>query len=183
MRLGEAMGMRRLHKYEVGELYSPTRTRWPQGSDYNFRSGGHELRLFLPDLTEREIEQVRSGRAEFRIFIRGGLLILVYRFGDMPWSDASYNWHMVSEEEQTTPEDPVDPTMGAALTVLLIEANTGVIKAMRLIGLQHDFTLALHRLIRLQIDQPWDHEDYLRRIAETYRIYSSEDMAQLASIK
>lgn len=172
-----------MHHLRVGEPYSVTRTRWPQGSDYNFRCGHHELRLFLPDLSNEEIEAVRAGRAEFRLFTREGLLVLLYRFGDMPWSDASYNWHLVSEEERIPPEAPVDESQGAALTVLLIEANTGILKVIRLIGLGHEFTLALHAEIRKQIAEAFDREEYLRRVELVYRMYSSDQMAQVARIK
>jgi hypothetical protein len=39
--------MSNLHAYEVGKPYDPRRRSWPEGADYNFREGAHELRIFL----------------------------------------------------------------------------------------------------------------------------------------
>jgi hypothetical protein len=51
-----------MHAHIVGELYSPSRRAWPEGADYNFRAGGHELRIFLGRATPREITAVERGK-------------------------------------------------------------------------------------------------------------------------
>lgn len=48
-----------LHRYEVGTLYDPPRTSWPEQIEYNWRGRGHELRLFFPGLRRDEIEVVQ----------------------------------------------------------------------------------------------------------------------------
>ena len=39
----------------TGKPYDPLRRAWGEGADYNFRAGGHELRIFLGHTTPREI--------------------------------------------------------------------------------------------------------------------------------
>jgi hypothetical protein len=53
-----------MHTYIVGQLYDPSRKSWPEGADYNFRAGGHELRIFLGRATPREIAAVGIGRVD-----------------------------------------------------------------------------------------------------------------------
>ena len=36
-----------MHLYQVGALHDPSRRSWPEQADYNYRAGGHELRIFL----------------------------------------------------------------------------------------------------------------------------------------
>ena len=43
-----------MHRLEVGKPYDPSRRAWPEGADYNFRAGGHELRIFATSLIHRK---------------------------------------------------------------------------------------------------------------------------------
>lgn len=52
-----------MHRYEVGQPYHPSRRAWPEGAQYNYRQGQHELVLFFQSPTTREIEAVRHGQA------------------------------------------------------------------------------------------------------------------------
>jgi hypothetical protein len=63
--------------YQAGQLYQKHRTRWPHASEYNYRSGKHELLLFIPDVTEREIEDVRHGPADFGLLVDGDIIFSV----------------------------------------------------------------------------------------------------------
>ncbi len=53
----------------VGELYAPARRTWPEGAEYNYRAGGHELRLFWRSPTLGEVEGVRLGPMEFGLLV------------------------------------------------------------------------------------------------------------------
>lgn len=52
-----------MHAYEVGQLYHPSLRSWPETPQYNYRSGEHELVLFLASPSLREVEDVREGEA------------------------------------------------------------------------------------------------------------------------
>jgi hypothetical protein len=51
-----------MHILEVGKPYLPGRRNYPEGADYNFRDGGHELRIFLQGATVSEIQAITSAR-------------------------------------------------------------------------------------------------------------------------
>jgi hypothetical protein len=58
-----------MHLYAVGQPYDPRRQHWGEGADYNWRAGGHELRVFLGHATPREIAAIKTGRVEFGALI------------------------------------------------------------------------------------------------------------------
>ena len=97
-----------MHTYIVGQLYDPSRKSWPEAADYNFRAGGHELRIFLGGATPREIAAVGTGRVDFGLMAELPEIFVVSRFrgpdGRVVCSfDCSYSWHRVSPDERTDP--------------------------------------------------------------------------------
>jgi len=162
-----------LHSYEVGKPYIPGRTRWQEAGEYNYRGGAHELRLFFGRLGDREIRDVRQREAEFALFVEQPVILFLYRFGaSIPWSDAPYSWWLVSPEQRTLPE-PVGQAEETRdlLTTILIDADSGIIRAIRVVSLSPAFTTALHLAIREQASRPWDPTEYDARLAALYRRY------------
>lgn len=166
--------------YSVGELYHPGRTNWPECAQYSYRSGADELLLFLRDPNPAEVKSVRKGDADFALVVRPPLLVLCYRFRPaIPWSDAPYSWHLVAPEQQTAPPFEVDQPH-ALLSVMLIDAATGIIRAIRALTFSPDFTAALQVAIAEQAAQPWDQRQYDDALAALYAGSTSEQLVTRA---
>lgn len=162
-----------MYKYEVGNLYSPNRTNWPEGVEYNWRSNTHELKLFYARPAVPEIVDVKRGPAEFALTVVGDILFLVFRFGPQPWSDAPYSWWMVPAD-QRTPPPALAGEERALLNILLIDAGTGIIRAVRVVSLAPAFSQALHTAIQAQAAAgAFDQAAYDRQLAAAYRRYRS----------
>lgn len=166
----------------VGKPYIEGKTSWPEAVEYNYRGGSHELRLFYPQLQPREIADVARGPARFALATRGDLVILCWRFGEQPWCDAVYSIHLVPADERTEPPVPPTPETRALLHVILVDATTGVVQALRAVSFAPDFTRRLHAAIREQLSRPYPGEDaYLAQITRLYSSYTSQQIAtQLA---
>jgi len=147
-----------MYKLEVGKPYQPGRRRWPEGVDYNWRSGGHELRLFLGGATRHEVEAVRSGPVQFGFFAEPEGLFLIARFGTRLSFDCSYNWHRLSADDRTLPppSEETSPKLRAILTIILVEATSGVVLALRGVTFSPEFTRAIDRSIADQAAGPYD---------------------------
>lgn len=174
-----------LHRYEVGKPYSPTRASWPEAVDYNYRQGGHELRLFWNDPSPNEIEAVRHGAAEFGLFAEGGLVVLLYRFGpDQGWSDQPFQWWLVPAADRSLPP-ALDAGQKVLLHMILINARTGVIEALRSLTFSPEFSAALHDVIRRQARTRWDgSQTYNKALARLYRCFpSAEAMLEAAQAR
>jgi hypothetical protein len=138
--------------YQVGQPYGRTRRSWPQGADYNYRAGGHELRVFMPDLTAREITAAQKSRVEFGLWINLPELWVISRFhspaddGVVMSFDCSYQWHRVNGADRTAPPawEETSPGLRALVMIILIEARNGIIKALPPVSYSPEFTHAFH---------------------------------------
>jgi hypothetical protein len=65
------------------------------------------------------------------------------------WSDAPYTWHMVPAEQRSGPPE-LAPGQGGLLTIILVNAETGLVGALRAVSLAPRFSRHLHT--------PWSRE-------------------------
>lgn len=164
-----------MHEYRVGQRYHLARGTWPEGAQYNYRQGQHELLLFFKWPTAREIEAVRVRDAEFGVYAHEDLVVLLYQFGSgVRWSDAPYSWHLVPAEQRNLPPVP-DEEERAFLHVILVDASTGVIRAMRAVTFSPAFTRVLHAAIRDQAARPFDAARYDQALKRLYRQYPTTE--------
>jgi hypothetical protein len=173
-----------MHAYRVGAPYDPRQRSWPERADYNYRSGGHELRLFLGNATLSEMAAVREGRIGFGLLVQLPELFLISRFRS-PDSDRAvmsfespYQWHLVPEPDRTLPPawEETSPESGALCTVLLVEASDGILLAIRAVTFSAEFSRALHRAIADQAALPFDRAEHDRAVAEVTRRYTTDQL-------
>ena len=170
--------MKEWHLYEVGKLYNENRTFWEPATQYNFRSGTHELLLFMNDLTSNEINAVRHKPVEFALFVNEPVIFMCYNFIPfIPWGDAPFSINMVPEDERTIPEIPQPFLERHIIQITLIESTTGIIKALRAVSLSPEFTAELHMAIRRQAESNYTQEEFDETLARTYATYL--DTAQM----
>jgi hypothetical protein len=175
-----------MHSLEIGKLYHPGVRHWPEGGEYNFRSGGHELLLRFAHPAAQEIEDVRRGECEFALAPVGDILFFLYRFGQaMRWSDAPYTWHLLPEDQRILSQPPDTEKSRVLLQVILLDASTGIVQALRGVTLSPAFTRSLHTAIRGQMKTPWvGGQKYDRQLASAYRRYpSSADLLAFATAR
>lgn len=170
-----------MHRYAVGEPYTE-RTHWPELAQYNYRGGEHELVLFFDRPTSKETQAVRKEVVEFALFIERRLIVMLYRFGTaIPWSDAPYSIHLVPSEQRTLPP-ATGPAEQALLHIVLVDASSGIIRALRVVSLVPEFTQALHRAIREQAEMPFTRADYNGELESLFARYSSAELARMSRL-
>lgn len=170
----------------VGSLYHPARTRWPEGSQYTCRAGEHELLLLWPSPRAAEVRGVRSGAVEIAVLVEPPVIALCYRIADAcDWSDAPYSIHLVPEPEREPPhQDALAAESRALLRVVLVDAMTGIVRAIRAVTLSPEVTRGLHEAIARQLVAPWDPSAYDAALASLYaRHPHSRSMAAAASLR
>lgn len=164
------------HLYEVGKLYSPNRTKWDENVEYNYRSGAHELRLFCPSPIAKEIADVQSGQVRLALYPYLDVIFFCFKFGEQPWSDSPYNINLVPADERQLPEDADTAEQRRLLTTFLIDANTGILKVIRVVSMSPQFTRMIHAAIWKQNEQSLpDNYD-----AQIQRIYAANTSSQIA---
>jgi hypothetical protein len=178
------------YHYVVGELYNPDRSSWPEAVQYNLCWGRHELVMFIGSPTPSEIGAVRSGRAEFALLVEGPILFFLYSFEPhfagrgIDWSEAPFSWHLVPENQRTLPDVQSTPEARGVLRIILVDAHTGIVKALRTVNLAQEFTEQLRQAIQEQAAKAWNAEEYDQALAAAYRKYfKSIDMVKVAAVR
>lgn len=170
------------HMYTVGQPYIPGRRNWKEWTEYNYRQG-HELRLWLRDPSPVEVAAVQSGTAHFAIYPLHDLIFFCFRFQPMPWSDSGFTIHLVPETDRGMPDDFQTPEERQLLNTILVDATTGLIRAIRVCTFSPGFTRALHAAIWAQMErQPINAEEAERQGRRIYDRYSSADIATKLAI-
>ena len=178
------------HRLEVGKPYDLSRRAWFEGADYNYRAGGHELRLFMRGLSPKEVAAVRTGRVEFGLLIELPELFVITRFHGpddrvVLSFDCSYSWHRVSDAERTAPPawEETSPELRALCTIILVEASNGLIAALRAVSYSPEFTRSLHRAIADQAGLPYDRAEHERAVEEIARRNTTDQLWERCKVR
>lgn len=71
----------------------------------------------------------------------------------------------------------------ALLRVVLLDSNTGIVKALRVLTFSAEFTHRFHQEVIYQSQMPWSQGRHDEVIQSVYRRYSPEEMALLSVIR
>ncbi len=151
----------------VGEKYIDGMESWPLGRGVEFSWKGWDstarLRFFLDGPSEVEIKAIEEGDATFALTVDGPALFLLYRFDPIPWASTSYSWRL-NGADAVLPEMPSSPHARLSLYTSLVDANTCVVKALRMCTLSPHFTGKFIAAIRAQTREPFDHDAYMHHV-------------------
>lgn len=132
--------------------------------------------------TEQEIRDYQKGRAQLGLLPVPPTLLLPFRFGEQPWSEATFTPHLVPEDRRPAGLE-LQEGQGLALQVALVDADTGLVRALRLIGLPTELSRRLLEETRALESSPWPGEAaYDRHINRLFASMTSEDIARAAEI-
>ncbi|MFD9685121.1 hypothetical protein ACFWXO_05095 [Kitasatospora sp. NPDC059088] len=158
----------------VGQPYSPHITRWRDGTaELRLTAQGAQFVLAVSKPAKHEIKAFAKGNAEFAVVNGDHVTLLLYKFTDpfdsnpkhgLPWSDAPWEYH---RQAQLAPADL--PTSGVPLYLALVDADTGITQALRLIGLPAEFSAALREGIVRQKAHPMDNNAATAEINRFYQ--------------
>ena len=174
-----------MHIVAIGKPLFEDRTELPEAIEYNYQAGDHTLLLSMKNLHPKEIEAVREAEAEFGLYCENGIVFLLYRFGDtLPWSDSAFSWWNVAVEVRQIPAPQANPAERILLKIILVEAATGIVKAIRVTTLSPAFTEKLHDAIREQATgEPFSREEFVGRSLQIYQKFTPAEFAANAVVK
>lgn len=165
---------------EIGKLYVSGKTSWPEAMEYNFYGENHELRFFFKNPSNYEIEAIRKMPVQFGLFIRDEMIFLIYKFMDYKKlkpaidGDCPFSIHLVPADKRSLPELPTTEEERVMLQILLIDADTGILKVIRAVSLSHQFSVALCSAIIEQSKKSMP-DNYDAKIQAIYRKYSDTE--------
>ena len=143
-----------MYKYEVGQII-PAFMGHAENVYFNMDNGGATMFVFFQSPTMKEIEQFKSGK-EFQI-----------RFVEL-YDDLTQ--FAIPTEGQ-----------GLGLTLILVDATTGQIKSIRLLGLSENFTRKLLGTVIKNAEKPFNINSYNMNIAKIYSQYPTKKLVKMSN--
>lgn len=163
-------------EYRVGERISPNMTQFSEGLHIlGLSAERQDVVVAFNDLSEDEIQGFRTGPFDVAIATAQELGILLVRCaGSNGWMDVEWDIRRYPEAERTP--------LSASYTLVvwfLVDANTGIIRAMRQATLSPAFSERLGKTATRQLTLPFSERRHAQLIGE-YQQQSSEQLARKA---
>jgi hypothetical protein len=167
----------------VGKPFSEKRNKWIDGSfEYRYWSGNHLLQLCFSSPSQKDIEAFSSGRVDVGLYIEANVIFWLFRIERlMDWSDQGFSIRLLSEAEQFIP--PMSDDGRIPLNLVLVDADTGLVSALRMVTYSPHFTRLFYRAIQRQKDAEFDHQRHADTVAAIYKRYpNSKDLVRSAVV-
>ena len=166
--------------YALGQPY------WPSSdgpsSRYNCRYGHHELVLYHTPIDQAIIQAFNNAAIRFAAWPDPPVLWLLYHIAGYSWADAPFTIHNVDPEERINDPLPT-PETRYTITLLLVDADTSLIRAIRMATIPPTTSRIIHDEIERQLQTPFDDQTFQHHVTRTYREHPyPESMTEHASL-
>ena len=169
------------HMYTVGELFGID-FHGQELVTYNYSQGGHLLTVAMPNMTEREEQELRSGTAQFALTVKNGIIFLLSKFGEMPWMDAPFQWWLNPPASRMMPPS-LSPSDRILMSITAVDSVTNCIRVLRAVTPSQEFSRALIEAVRRQARSSWEGAaKHDRQIAKIYRRLTTRDLLRQATV-
>lgn len=168
---------------QIGTPYAPGYTRFDEGSRYLYNQGAHELSLFWSQPSATEIAGFRDRPIEVALYPDAALALLLYRIDQIcEWSDVAFHYQRVPETERELPEEPTGER--GRLRLFLVDCDTGLIVARRLVSLDKVMTQALRHTWHAQAGSHFDPLQYDLALQQIHaRFPDSDALVRVAEVQ
>ncbi len=168
-----------MKEYKVGQVVKDF-IKHQEGAIFDVDDQGASLIVFFNSPTEEEVKQFKSEqRFEIRFTEIYGIIMMTFRIGILNWMDAPYSPHL---SKNLTRFVLPSEEQGLGLTLMLVDAATGEIKSIRLIGLSTNFTKKFFGLLMEQKMKEFNVTEYNNSINRIYSIYPTSKIVKMSDI-
>lgn len=165
-------------KYEVGQVIDEF-IGHQEGTLFDVSDEGADLIVFFKNPSKDEAEQFKSGhRFEIRFTEIYGVIMMTFKIGNLNWMDAPYSPHL---SKNLTKFTFPNKNQGLGLTLTFIDAVTGEIKSMRLMGLSTNFTKKFWGLLMEQKIRDFSVAEYSNSLNKIYSIYPTNKIVKMSN--
>lgn len=170
-----------MHVFEVGKPFIAGRAMYEEDVKFDFTDTGGLLILTLSGLKREEIDSVDKGKVKIGQLYLQDVLFLLFKFEGLPWMDAPYTAHL--SKDLSFPLTAPEEGLGYAFQTILVNADTGLIESMRMLGLPNEWSKRFRNSLIDQKEQTFDREKYDEKIKLLYGNYTTEKLKSLVDFK
>ncbi len=166
-----------MFKYEVGQTIDEFRNH-KECVYFDIDDAGATMLVFFKNPTANEIEQFKSEKSfEIRFTELYGVIAITAKIGNLNWMDALYTPHL---SKNLTRIQLPDENQGLNLLLILVDAITGEVKHLRILGLSTKFSRRLLGAVMEEITKEFDEEKYNNAINRIYSSYQTKQIVKLS---
>lgn len=166
-----------MYKYEVGQIIDNFKNH-SECVFFDIADDGATMLVFLKQPTSQEIDQFKAEQAfEIRFTELYGIIMITVKIGNLNWMDTPYTPHL---SKNLTRFPLPGQNEGLGMTLVLIDAITGEIKHIRLLGLSERFTKKLLGITMEQKMNEFFESDYYNSINRIYATYPTKQIVKLS---
>ncbi|VYT33078.1 Uncharacterised protein [Tyzzerella nexilis] len=167
-----------MFKYEVGQVLENFKNH-EEGVQFDISDDGATMIVFFNTPTQEEIEQFKSGKNfEIRFTTMYDVIMITTKIGNLNWMDAPYTPHL---SKNLTKYQLPNTEQGLSLTLILVDANSGEIKQMRLLGLSERFTKNLFGCTMELKMKEFDKNNYANTLNKIFSTYDTKQLVKISS--
>lgn len=166
-----------MYKYEVGQVIESFKYH-SEGVHFDIADEGATMLVFFQNPTAEEIEQFEPGKNfEIRFSELYGVIIITAKIGNLNWMDAPYTPHL---SKNLAKFQLPSEGQGLGLTLILIDAITGEIKHIRLLGLSERFAKRLFGVVMEHKVKQFDKTEYNNSINRIFSTYQTSQIVKMS---
>ena len=166
-----------MYRYEVGQVVDGFKHH-PEGVQFDILDGGAIMLVFFHSPTVEEIDQFKSGKNfEIRFTELYGVIMITVKIGNLNWMDAPYTPHL---SQNLTKFQLPNEDQGLGLTLIFVDAVTGKIKHIRLLGLSEKFTKRLFGTIIEYKIKPFSEAEFNNSLNRIFAVYKTSQIVKMS---
>lgn len=167
-----------MKNYKIGQVVNEFRYH-QEGAYFDISDDGATMLIFFKNPTTNEIEQFKAGKGfEIRFIELYGIIMVTTKIGSLNWMDAPYSPHL--SQNLTKFQLPNDG-QGLGLTLVLVDAASGEIKHMRLLGLSERFTRQMFGAVMENMKKKFNRAEYDQALNRIFSSYQTNQIVKLSS--
>lgn len=148
--------------------------------EYNSTSGLTLFVLFNHPMPQEESQIMAENLFKITFTDYKGVGFFGIKFGNLPWGDCAFSPNLYKEPPLF---DEVKDGMGYALNIVLIDTETGTLKALRQIGLGNAFSKCFREWCLESLKQYISTEQYNKIVNECYEEYETQQLVKQKKFK
>lgn len=159
--------------YVVGKQFPLNRKRHGDGCAFEYLGTGPSILIYYSNPTDIEIDRVETAPFDVGFFSYKSVLYVIANIGgDIIECPFNVNMHAEAQSLKSTGGKQ------GILSIFLIDADTNILKAMRLTGMPPQFADALWESVSTQFDEAFDKNQYNALVDAIEEQYSVEELCQ-----
>lgn len=165
------------HLYSVGSLFNENKTYYQEeGCQIDLNDTGLVLTMYFHGPSESEIKSVREGKFTIGFKKLDSVIFVSIKLGEIPHQTCPYTVHL--SKNLSNIKYPNDGE-GLPIQIFLINSDTGILEAMRVIGLSTKFSKELLDTVSNQSLEEFDVGKYQDDINANYKKYDDATFMKL----